>query len=70
MAIGAVIDLGLCLNLLAAGDTVVGGTASRIGSISVHGVDAASHFIAGAFGSVAIPKKVKDLAADSRFEVL
>jgi uncharacterized delta-60 repeat protein len=57
--------------LLAVGDTVVGGTASRIGFVSVHGgVDAASHFIAGAFGSVAIPKKVKDLAADSRFEVL
>ena len=57
--------------LLAAGDTVAGGAASRFGSISIHGgVDQASHFIAGAFGSVAIPRKLKDIAADSRFEVL
>jgi hypothetical protein len=57
--------------LLAAGNTVLGGTASRIGSVAIRGgLDLATHFIAGAFGTVAIPKKVKELAADPRFEVL
>ena len=51
-------------------DTVIGGAASRIGSISVkHGVDAISRFYAGAFKKVKAPGKVV-IGKDPRFEVL
>jgi uncharacterized delta-60 repeat protein len=57
--------------LLGPGKTIAGGTASRIGLISIRGgIDDASHFIAGAFGGVAIPRKLKDLSTDARFEIL
>lgn len=51
-------------------DVVVGGTASRIGSVSIHsGVDTASRFFAGAFGKLKTPRTVKPMA-NSTFEIL
>jgi len=50
-------------------DTVVGGPASLIRSISAKSADQASRFEAGAFGVVKLPKLVKVLQ-DSRFRVL
>lgn len=47
-------------------DTIIGGAASRIGSIRAATADSASRFEAGAFGTVRIPEVV-DPATDSRF---
>lgn len=47
-------------------DTVIGGAASRIGTIRAASVDSASHFEAGVFGKVRIPELV-DPTTDSRF---
>ena len=54
--------------LPALGDPVLGGTSSRIGSLYIRGqVDSSSRFVAGAFGTVAIPKKIRDIQKDPRF---
>jgi uncharacterized delta-60 repeat protein len=51
-------------------DTLLGGTASIIRSISVHSIDSSTRFIAGAFGTANIPKKVKKPATDPHFIIL
>ncbi len=51
-------------------DKVMGGAASRIGSVNLkHGVDASTRFYAGAFGKIRTPKKVVP-AAGTSFQVL
>jgi uncharacterized delta-60 repeat protein len=51
-------------------DSVIGGAASRIGSVALkHPVDASTRFYAGAFGKIRAPKKVVP-AAGTNFEVL
>lgn len=47
-------------------DTIVGGTASRIGTLRAASADAASKFEAGAFGSVKLPDTI-DPPSDPRF---
>ncbi|HEY2588594.1 MAG TPA: sialidase family protein [Tepidisphaeraceae bacterium] len=47
-------------------DTIIGGAASRIGTLRAATADSASHFEAGAFGNVLLPQKI-DPATDSRF---
>jgi uncharacterized delta-60 repeat protein len=54
---------------LGGNDTLLGGTASIIRSISVHSIDLSTRFIAGAFGTANIPRKVKP-GLDSHFEIL
>jgi uncharacterized delta-60 repeat protein len=51
-------------------NTVTGGSASIIRMITVHSIDAATRFIAGAFGTASIPKRVKKISADPHFEIL
>lgn len=47
-------------------DTIIGGAASRIGTLRAGTADSASHFEAGAFGKVFLPQQVNP-TADSRF---
>lgn len=49
-------------------DTIIGGTASRIGTLRASTADSASRFEAGAFGTVRLPQLI-DPATDSRFLV-
>jgi len=50
-------------------DTLIGGAASFIRSVTVHSIDASTRFVAGAFGTANIPKKVKP-TSDPHFEIL
>ena len=49
-------------------DQLIGGPASIIRSVAVHNIDQSTRFIAGAFGTIHIPKKVIP-ASDSHFEI-
>lgn len=49
-------------------DTIIGGTASRIGTLRASTADSASRFEAGAFGTVRLPQLIAP-ATDSRFLV-
>ena len=72
-ATGAVVEAGVDPKngvFLDNGDQLLGGTASRINSITIKGaVDNATRFVAGAFGKAKIPKKVVP-ATDPHFLIL
>ena len=51
-------------------DQLIGGASSVIRSVSVRNIDPSTRFVAGAFGTANIPKKVKKPASDPHFEIL
>jgi uncharacterized delta-60 repeat protein len=51
-------------------DQLIGGASSVIRSVTVHSIDASTRFVAGAFRTANIPKKVKKPASDPHFEIL
>jgi hypothetical protein len=54
---------------LGGNDTLLGGTASIIRAVTVRSIDSSTRFIAGAFGTANIPRKVKP-GSDLHFELL
>ena len=50
-------------------DQLIGGASSVIRSVSVRSIDPSTRFVAGAFGTAKIPKKVKP-GSDPHFKIL